>query len=911
MTWKTYSYGLTVKTNRIGEIVNGRSQLWFKQGIAIFTDLSIKGSADPIDNFRLLFTSCNGAPEVECESMGFEAAAESYMAVTSASFIIGASKPYRIMMYQQPRGAVVNEVIGGVCESRTGVTCVKMVMTYPVKVSLVDVLENKVITGKWYVCTRLKKNGVTDTSDALRGNARQPVVNGIAVFDDMSVLTDSLYWTLNFTVHDGSIFDTCTDPYFSQVESTTFVISFNTADGLRVVAQPSTAVAGTELLPPPQVAFVDKLGNIVTAANCPGSSANALAACGLKITIQIAQITGGINRLRGIDDLRFFLQCGPNQINAIGACTERTRNDIPVILGISNFTNVALHRAGSYRLTFFSQLLITSSTPFYVKSTRPTYLEGVIFPGASTCRLFNASSDPRCEFGGNLDPPPTLKLWDRFDNLCVDGSFRVMAEILANPGKGLLVCPGGTTVRCFAQSQDGLVVFPGMSIDQMGIGYSLHISIPGDGVDSVGLSAVVADDTTAFNLYALREQAFDTSVSITSVGCPIYPFPKTRLIGYNPSKGLSETDLTTIPVDDGSISVQGLSCVSAPTGDVTVASNTLPQIRGTYARLGVVKGQPIYQQKVSPGFFIYVCDGSYNRSGCGNRFWAMSTNLSYCNTSDVSSKALLLLQNCKDTDKTPDLSLQAWYTRSVQNGVATWSVTDSYSVVIKESVDACNSQNTLWGSTVEQYVGGHTTFRDVKLNTSGTYMLRFITTMTGSTKSVAPLDASYDVIKNVLSSVDVVQQPQAVKNNFLTPYPPRVVVRDFTESPVFGWSCVVHKCSSLDKRFNISAEIWRTSPVTGEAVGILPATLVSAFHDPITGYIEFGFTPEIAEKNAFVRFTTTSESSCGEQQQGLSVKVVRSVLFDIFGLDPTEIRVSKQPPATVVAGKKRALPCAK
>lgn len=903
VTWKNYDNALTVYTNRDGEKVGGMTTMWFQRGIARFTDLLLTSTAGVEDNYKLLFVSCYGVPDIECARSSFENTTESHMTTVSRSFVIGASDPTGIVIFEQPRSAVVAEVLGGVCELRVGVVCVKMVMTYPVTIELVDVLVNRVLVGFYFVCVSALKDGVPVVGEELRGVRQKDIEDGLAIFDDLSVLTDGTDWRLNFTLHDGQIYSECSDPAFASVVSDSFIITFNTADRITTQVNPSSALAGVRLSPPPLVSFVDKLGNIVTAANCPGTTFNQIQACSLKISIQIFEIVGGINRARPTTDHRLFFECGPNQVNAIGFCTERSRKEYPVILGLSNFTDVTLQRAGNYRLTFFSQLLITNGGQFYVAASRPTFFDRVVSPGSSTCKRFNASSDIRCEFGGDLDPPPTFKLWDRFDNLCVDGSFEVAVEIEDNPGKGVLVCPDTTTGTCFAKSTQGQVVFPGLSIDQMGIGYTLHLFIPKDGLDEVGQASVRNVYTPPFNLYALRYMEFLEGLSVTPVQCPVYPFPRTKLFGYDPSVGLLETDITEIPVDDGVVSVQGLSCSLTPTGHVTVESRTESRIRGTYEKLGpIVNGQPIYQQQSDDSFYLYVCDGLYNASGCGNRFWALSTNLSYCDTNDTSPDAYFMLQNCRGTENTPDKDLSAWSTRTILNGVASWAVTDSYSVVIKQKTEACDSKNAMWGSTVVEYVAGESIFRDVKLNSSGTYNVRFITSMTGAIQSVPPLDTSYDVIKNVLSGVDIVQQPAAAKRNFFTLYPPRVIVRDFTENPVLGWTCVGHICRSNDGRFNISAEIWRTSPTTGQAIGIMPAELVPPKFDNVDGWIEFGFMPTIAEKRAFIRFKTTSRSSCGERQQGVSTNVVETILFDVLGDDPSTITITQEPPQIIVAG---------
>jgi hypothetical protein len=193
------------------------------------------------------------------------------------------------------------------------------------------------------------------------------------------------------------------------------------------------------------------------------------------------------------------------------------------------------------------------------------------------------------------------------------------------------------------------------------------------------------------------------------------------------------------------------------------------------------------------------------------------------------------------------------------DGNVIFNAVGPFDVIFRDKPVPCNSQaNDLWGSTTVPFSRGVATMRNLKLNNSGTFWLRFTPLMTGGSQAMEPRDAEYTVVKTTQSELFVVRQPVAGQAQMPAPIPPRVVMRDFNNNPVFGFTCEGHFCRGADGRFNITAYILRSDGVT-----TLPALPMDAVQDPVTGEIEFGFTPTFVDKMAMFRFVTTSRATCG------------------------------------------------
>jgi hypothetical protein len=589
VTWKGYDHSITVAHNDRKVRVLGRRTMWFSDGIAHFTDLRVDQTGYTSSNFRLLFTSCFGAPEQNCMGEDFEDVSDDYMSTVSDQFISGASTPKGIVVSQQPRDGLVGELVGGVCLIRVGTECTKVQMAYPPRVELVDELGNRVGAGSWFVCAELALGNELQTRGAgstFRGDTFVRMDEGVAEFTTLRVFQSNTGYTLNFTVHNGALYSTCDSPVFARASSAPFFISFNTANGLKISVPPGAQLGAGELLTPmPVVAFQDSTGNVVTVANCTGTTRQDLEACTIRIYITILSMSGGVNRKLTEQDAFLYNKCGPPN-NEIGDCSvvpvDKPAN-VHTSSGYGRFTDLVLRRAGSYRLSFFSQLLNVQSSVFYVSASFPNDLELYQSPRTSSCKQFNATSDWRCRYGGMLMPAPRVRLWDRFDNFCLDGSYSTRIEILNNPGGGTLACSDRvTTGACTVKSAGGWAVFDGLTIDAMGTGYTLRLSISAsEGRDAKGNPFEIFRLTAPFDLYAARYAEFIDGLSTTPVGCPVYPFPALQLWGFtaaSPDRAIRLTD-----IDEGSVSVTRQDCtVVESTGDLSLESTTMRVIRGTY-----------------------------------------------------------------------------------------------------------------------------------------------------------------------------------------------------------------------------------------------------------------------------------------------------------------------------------------
>jgi predicted outer membrane repeat protein len=196
------------------------------------------------------------------------------------------------------------------------------------------------------------------------------------------------------------------------------------ADHLLFLQQPTDTVAGQTISPAVMVAVVDAFGNVVTGDNSD------------TVTLALGSNPGGAT-----------LQGTPTQT---------------VVNGVATFTDLSLTQAaGGYTL-------VASSTGL----TGATSAGFAVNPAAADHLVF--LQQPSDTAAGQTISPVVVAVVDVFGNVVTgDNSDTVTLSPGTNPGGGTL--SGTLTVTVV----NGVATFGDLSIDQSGVGYTLHATIGG------------------------------------------------------------------------------------------------------------------------------------------------------------------------------------------------------------------------------------------------------------------------------------------------------------------------------------------------------------------------------------------------------------------------------------------------
>jgi hypothetical protein len=192
---------------------------------------------------------------------------------------------------------------------------------------------------------------------------------------------------------------------------------------LAYLVEPSTAVAGSHIAPPIQVAVVDGFGNTVT-----NSSAT--------IDIQVANNPSG-DTLAGT--------------TTVGA-----------VQGIATFSGLSLNKSGTGYTLLASASGLTSVTSqgFTVLPGPPIKLAFTVEP---------TDTDPLTV----IAPPVQVTVLDAFDNIVTGSMIKIAIGLALNPGGATL---SGTRLRV---ATNGVAVFDDLSLDKSANNYLLSASAPG------------------------------------------------------------------------------------------------------------------------------------------------------------------------------------------------------------------------------------------------------------------------------------------------------------------------------------------------------------------------------------------------------------------------------------------------
>ncbi|MBK8915942.1 MAG: hypothetical protein IPM64_15340 [Phycisphaerales bacterium] len=388
----------------------------------------------------------------------------------------------------------------------------------PVAVEVVDAVGNRVITANTFIIIAF---GTNPTGAALGGQTSKIAAEGVAVFDDLFIITPGAGY--RFRAFGG---------IFPAVDSAAFSVLPGAPASVEYVQQPSAVNAGEAISPAVRVRVRDVFNNIVTsppaavtlslAGDPPGvtlggqttrNTVNGVAEFNdVFVTLpgeyQLLASVGAVTPLASIPftvtggsqtALRFVQQPGATAagspitpavtvevIDQFGARVPTATNTITIALsenpggstlggtltrsavnGIATFNNLTLDRAAQgYRLHATSGLLAPADSNLFNIS------------GGAAAGVRFVQQPTGIAPGAPITPAVTVELIDAFGNRDTAATQSVTLSLAANPGGGALT---GTLAR---NAVAGVATFDDVSVTALGTGYRLHAAAAAGQADS-------------------------------------------------------------------------------------------------------------------------------------------------------------------------------------------------------------------------------------------------------------------------------------------------------------------------------------------------------------------------------------------------------------------------------------------
>ncbi|MCY1015011.1 beta strand repeat-containing protein [Pyxidicoccus sp. MSG2] len=292
------------------------------------------------------------------------------------------------------------------------------------------------------------------------------------------------------------------------------------AKRLAFTVQPSPAVAGAAIAPAVKVSVVTAEGAVV-----PGT----------QVTVSLS------------------LEANPSGATLTGATPAATAQ------GVATFSTLALDKAGEgYTLVARAQGLESATSQPFTITAAPVVAHDLAF-----------TQEPgELEAGGTFSPSVRVTVRDAAGNP-VPMSMPVTLALGANPEGGTL---SGTLT---ANTTDGVAVFPELSLDKAGEGYTLVASAPG--VEPVTSAAFRVKPGKAKSL------AFVAQPASAAVDATLAPAVQVRLVDAHGNTATGATDSITVALgtNGSGATLSGTATVAAVAGVATFANLTVDKV-GTY-----------------------------------------------------------------------------------------------------------------------------------------------------------------------------------------------------------------------------------------------------------------------------------------------------------------------------------------
>lgn len=290
-------------------------------------------------------------------------------------------------------------------------------------VRIVDCNGNTVTADNGRVITAAINSQVSPSVPAgtITAGSTAATVNGIATFSNLTIDKIGTY-TLSFNA-----------PGVASATSATFIISVGPAAQLGFVVEPTDTRAGEIMTPNVTVEVQDLGGNHVTTS--------------ASINLAI-----GTNPTPGAPGL-----------NIGGGAT------VPTTTGTAVFTNLSINKAANGYTLYATGFTLGSGSVVLTPSTSATFN---IIPNVAARVAFRVNPPVQTTVGNILVPAPVVEVQDAYGNY-VSTTTTISVSIGNNPGGSVL--SGVQTIT----TANGVATFNGLSLDKIGLGYTLVASAQG------------------------------------------------------------------------------------------------------------------------------------------------------------------------------------------------------------------------------------------------------------------------------------------------------------------------------------------------------------------------------------------------------------------------------------------------
>ena len=452
---------------------------------------------------------------------------------TSTSFNITAGTPQTMVFLQQPTNTSAGATI-----------------TPAVTVELLDGFGNIVTNGTLEVTIAI---GANPGGSTLSGKLTVYTVNGVATFNTLMLDKSGSGYTL-----------TATCPGWASVTSSPFDVSAGTANQLAFLTQPSTTTVGAPISPAVAVEVLDAYGNLVAnasnaitlaLASNPGGSTlggtltvKAVQGVATFSTLTLNQIANGYtlyalpNGLTGVISVPFNIIEGPpvqlafqvqpsttvagnaispavtvEVLDAVGNLLTTANSQVTLALasnpGGSTLSGM-LSANASGGVATFNMLMLNQVGNGYTLSASAPGVSGAL----SSAFNITAGSPSRLAFqlqpstmiaGGTMVPAVSVQVLDINGNPVPTATNAITLALATNPGGSTL--SGTVTVHAV----NGVALFNTLSLNKVGIGYSL----------SASASGLTGATSSIFNVIigSAAQLAFQVQPSTTAAGATINP----------------------------------------------------------------------------------------------------------------------------------------------------------------------------------------------------------------------------------------------------------------------------------------------------------------------------------------------------------------------------------------------------
>ncbi len=419
------------------------------------------------------------------------------------------------------------------------------------------------------------------------------------------------------------------------------VAAFGPADHLAFTVSPGTTTAGVVIAPAVEVEVRDSADNVVT--DHVGD-----------VTLAFGNNPGGDGVL-------------------LGDLTN------PLTGGVASFGDLQINQADTgYTVTASSGALVgDTSAAFDVTAAAAASVVFTTEPGNTAATA-------------TLAPSPVAEIRDAFGNLVPTATSSVTIALGANPGSSTLA---GTTTRNAAA---GVVTFDDLSLDKVGLGYTLTASSTGLGSDTTATFDIVAGTAT--------DLVFTVQPGTTVAGDP-----------FNPALVVEARDA-------------GDNLATGFTGNVTLAIGNNPNS-------GTLSGSTI--TVAAAGGVATFGDAEIDRSGTGYTLTASATGVTGATSNAfnvLAGSATQLVITQEPSDVGSGAAISPAVTVEARDGLGNLDV--GFTGLVTATKNSGPGAGTLTGTTAVNAAGGVATFSNLRLDALGSYTLAFNATgVTGDTSA--------------------------------------------------------------------------------------------------------------------------------------------------------------------------------